>query len=263
MKQSLKEPLIRTIKEKCKVCYTCVRECPAKAIRISGGQAEVIEERCIGCGICVKVCSQGAKIVRNSISMVEDVLKSKSGKIVCIAPSFPAEFIDIKPKILVGILRKLGFDKVVEVAFGADLIAKKYFDMIADGKEDIRHIATTCPAIVSYVEKYHPSLVRNLAGLVSPMIATARVINQYYGKNKIVFIGPCLAKKDEAISKNLENEIDAVITFRELRELIKNKNIDINKVEECNFDPPHAGKGSLFAIEKGMLEAAELKEDRS
>ena len=261
MKQSLKEPLIRTIKEKCKVCYTCVRECPAKAIRISGGQAEVIEERCIGCGICVKVCSQGAKIVRNSISMVEDVLKSKSGKIVCIAPSFPAEFIDIKPKILVGILRKLGFDKVVEVAFGADLIAKKYFDMIADGKEDIRHIATTCPAIVSYVEKYHPSLVRNLAGLVSPMIATARVINQYYGKNKIVFIGPCLAKKDEAISKNLENEIDAVITFRELRELIKNKNIDINKVEECNFDPPHAGKGSLFAIEKGMLEAAELKED--
>ena len=139
--------------------------------------------------------------------------------------SFPAEFIDITPNKLVGVLRELGFDKVVEVAFGADLIAKKYSDMIADEKNDIRHIATTCPAIVSYVEKYHPSLVRNLSSLVSPMVATARIINQYYGKNKIVFIGPCLAKKDEAISKNLENEIDAVITFKELRELIKIKKL--------------------------------------
>ncbi len=263
MLQRDRQPLIKTIKERCKVCYTCVRECPAKAIRISGGQAEVIEDRCIGCGICVKVCSQGAKVVRNSISEVEDILESKSEKIVCIAPSFPAEFNDISPEKMVGVLKSLGFDKVLEVAFGADLVAKKYSDMIGTEKEgDMRHIATTCPAIVSYIEKYHPSLVRNLANVVSPMIAIARVINQYYGSdNKIVFVGPCLAKKDEAISDNLDKEIDSVITFSELRILMKLKNLDLDTIEESSFDPPHPGKGALFAIEKGMLEAAELKED--
>jgi len=263
MGQSHRQPLIRTIKERCKVCYTCVRECPAKAIRISGGQAEVIEDRCIGCGICVRVCSQNAKVVRTSLNKVEDILNSDSGKIACIAPSFPAEFIDIQPEKLVGVLKSLGFDKVVEVAFGADLVAKKYAEMVDDeGKGSMRHIATTCPAIVSYIEKYHPSLVRNLANLVSPMIATARVISQFYGSNyKKVFIGPCLAKKDEAMRDELYGEINAVITFSELRDLMKLKNIDLTKVEDSNFDLPYPGKGMLFAIEKGMLEAAELKED--
>ncbi len=256
-------PLIKTIKERCKVCYTCVRECPAKAIRISSGQAEVIGDRCIGCGICVKVCSQQAKHVRNSIPEVQTILASGVPTIACIAPSFPAEFSDVPFEKLVGGLKKLGFDKVVEVAFGADLIARKYSDMVK-GKEtkDARKIATTCPAIVSYIEKYHPSLVRNLAELVSPMVATGKILKQYYSKDyKVVFIGPCIAKKDEAKNMNGTSDIDTVITFSELRNLLNLNQVNLENMTGSDFDPPHPGKGTLFAIEKGMLQAAALNED--
>ena len=95
MKHKADISLVTTIKEHCRVCYTCVRECPAKAIRISEGQAEVLSERCIGCGNCVRVCSQNAKEVLSSISEVELLLAGKSKVAACLAPSFPAEFADL------------------------------------------------------------------------------------------------------------------------------------------------------------------------
>src|SRR4030042_5700943 len=112
--------LVETIKEKCRVCYTCVRECPAKAIRIPLGQAEVIPERCIGCGICVRVCSQRAKQVLSSTEIVYHLLESGARTAACLAPSFPAEFINLDPQKLVGVVRGLGFSLVPEASFGAD-----------------------------------------------------------------------------------------------------------------------------------------------
>src|SRR5512136_552927 len=143
--------LVYTIKELCRTCYTCVRECPARAIRIVGGQAEVIDERCVACGNCTKVCSQGAKVFTNTVDHVRKVLE-KSGRVAAIvAPSFPAEFHDVTDyRAIVGMLRALGFSYVSEVSFGADLVAHRYHNMIneAEGKN---YISSDCPAIVTFI----------------------------------------------------------------------------------------------------------------
>lgn len=252
---------VRTIKERCRVCYTCVRECPVKAIRIAEGQAEVIPERCIGCGNCVRVCSQRAKQVLNSIDQVQALLASGATVAACIAPSFPAEFADMDYRQFVGMVWSLGFALVGEVAFGADLVAAQYRRLIAEtnGK---RYIATSCPAVVAYVERYHPRLVDSLAPIVSPMVATARALRQLHGKDiKIVFIGPCIAKKGEITSEDLPGEVDAALTFVELRQMFGDHGLTPGAVNPREFDPPHSGAGALFPISRGMLQAADISED--
>ncbi|MBP7935093.1 MAG: 4Fe-4S binding protein [Phycisphaerae bacterium] len=254
-------PLVTTIREHCRVCYTCVRECPAKAIRISEGQAEVLHERCIGCGNCVRVCSQNAKQVQTSIPAVDVLLASGAKVAACLAPSFPAEFDDIEYRRLVGMLRSLGFQLVVETAFGADLVADRYRRLFEEDHSR-RYIATSCPAIVGYVERYHPNLVGSLAPIVSPMIATARALRHLHGSElKVVFIGPCIAKKGEAGTQEVEGEVDAVLTFVELRAMLRLHGVSPLSVNGSEFDPPHAGTGALFAISRGMLQAAGMSED--
>ncbi|HOF22119.1 MAG TPA: 4Fe-4S binding protein, partial [Bacteroidales bacterium] len=126
--------LVYTIKELCRTCYTCVRECPARAIRIENGQAEVIEDRCIACGNCTKVCSQGAKVYLNTTGRVSKLLSGNDSVAAIVAPSFPAEFSEIGDyRILVGMLRRLGFRYVAEVSFGADLVAQKYRELVDEG----------------------------------------------------------------------------------------------------------------------------------
>ena len=255
------KPLVTTIQERCRVCYTCVRECPAKAIRITAGQAEVIAERCIGCGNCVRVCSQKAKHVLSSIDEVNHLLQEENRVAACIAPSFPAEFIDIQPRQLVGMVRALGFRFVNEVAFGADLVAQRYRSLLEQNKR-LHCIATTCPAIVEFVERYHPGLVKSLAPIVSPMVAIARVLRRLHGNDlKIVFIGPCIAKKVEIREGDHAGEIDAVLTYLELRQIFQEKGITPSSAERRGFDPPHGGLGSLFSISRGMLQAASMSED--
>ncbi|MFW6095260.1 MAG: [Fe-Fe] hydrogenase large subunit C-terminal domain-containing protein, partial [Bacteroidota bacterium] len=154
--------LVHTIKNRCRVCYTCVRECPAKAIKIINGQAEVLNERCIACGNCIKVCSQEAKMFIDTTAYLDDILNNGRKNIAIVAPSFPAEFSDIPDyQDLVSMIRALGFDVVTEVAFGADLVAMEYNKLIRQNNNN-RYISSDCPAIVQYIEKYHPELVPNL-----------------------------------------------------------------------------------------------------
>ncbi|MFA6243741.1 MAG: 4Fe-4S dicluster domain-containing protein, partial [Candidatus Hydrogenedentales bacterium] len=118
MNNAARIPLVTTIREHCRVCFTCVRECPAKAIRIVEGQAMVLSDRCIGCGNCVRVCSQKAKQVYSAIEKVKALLEGGSRVAALVAPSFPAEFIECEHDHVVGMLRALGFSIVCEVAFG-------------------------------------------------------------------------------------------------------------------------------------------------
>ena len=254
-------PLIRTVKELCRVCYTCVRECPAKAIRIVDGQAEIIRERCIGCGNCVRVCSQNAKQVVSSIPIVEMFLGADEPVAACFAPSFAAEFAHTDYQHVVGMARATGFTYVNEVAFGADLVAAEYRELLR-AEPDGRYIATTCPAVALFVEKYHPGLVDNLAPIVSPMVALARVLKHLHGPTlRIVFIGPCIAKKAEAADVSVEGEIDAVLTFAEFRQMLEERRITTASVTPGEFDPPRAGTGALFPVSRGLLQAAEIGED--
>jgi len=252
---------VETIKERCRVCYTCVRECPAKAIRIADGQARVIPERCVACGNCVRVCSQHAKQVLSSCDAVRQLLASGAPVAALVAPSFPAEFTEAEPGRLTGALRALGFRYVNEVAFGADLVALRYRQLLAEQPRK-RFIATTCPAIVGYVERYHPQLIEHLAPVVSPMVATARALRRLHGPAlKLVFIGPCIAKKAEAVCRELPGEVDSVLTFGGLRELLDERDVSLAQAGPSEFDPPRAGWGALFSLSRGMLQAANISED--
>lgn len=261
MSQRYNLPVVTTIKDRCRVCYTCVRECPAKAIRIANGQAEVLAERCIGCGNCVRVCSQHAKKVVSSIPEVENILAADLKVAACIAPSFAAEFSEFSFRHLVGMVRQLGFDYVHEVGFGADLVARRTNEILAE-PDDAHLISTSCPAVFGYVKRYHPDLIPNLATCVSPMVALARVLHVLHGAGlKIIFIGPCIAKKIEAYSSEVAGEVDEVLTFDELRQMFQEHNITPETGTPVDFDPPFAGMGALFPIGRGLLEAAGINED--
>jgi len=247
--------LVYTIKELCRTCYTCVRECPAKAIRIVGGQAEVIDERCIACGNCTKVCSQGAKVFLNTTDRVLKLLDSEDNVSALLAPSFPAEFHEILDyRVLISMIRLLGFKYVHEVSFGADLVARKYKELVDANKQ--YYISSDCPSIVNYIKHYHTNLVDNLVPVVSPMVAMSRVIRTKYGQDmKVVFIGPCVAKKAES------TEIDEAITFSELRELFDLFRISRENVTPSDFDPPVGGRGAIFPVTHGLLQTANINDD--
>ena len=247
--------LVYTIKELCRTCYTCVRECPAKAIRIVGGQAEVIDERCIICGNCTKVCSQGAKVFLNTVNRVKKLLEKDEEVAVILAPSFPAEFSDITDhRVLIGMIKALGFRYVAEVSFGADLVADKFKKLISGDKGF--YISSDCPSIVNYVKFYHPGLVEKLAPIVSPMVAMSRVMRKKYGKSlRVVFIGPCVAKKAES------SEIDEALTFTELREFFIEMGIKAENVPLMDFDEPVGGRGAIFPVTRGLLQTANINDD--
>lgn len=254
MEKKEKKKLVYTVKDLCRVCYTCVRECPVKAIRIIDGQAEVLADRCIACGNCTIVCKQGAKVYERSIDLVNRMILSENMVSAMLAPSFIAEFgEELKPGLLVGMLKKLGFGKVYEVGLGADLVAREYEKLI-NHNPDAGYINSDCPAIVSFVEKYHPKLVGSLSPVVSPMVATSRFIRSMVGEeSKLVFIGPCIAKKDES------DEVDAVLTFSELRQMFTARRIRPSRVESQDFTPPLARKGAGFPVSRGLLHAMNLK----
>ncbi|NWF88447.1 MAG: 4Fe-4S dicluster domain-containing protein [Ignavibacteriaceae bacterium] len=252
--------IVRTILDRCKRCYSCIRECPAQAIKVINGQARVISERCIACGHCVKVCSQDAKEIESDVDLVcMEILPSKKA-VAIVAPSFAASFPENYLKIP-SALRKLGFTHVVETAFGADLISNYYAEVIkAENNKTI--ISSSCPAVINFIEKYHSELVPNLAKIVSPMIAAGKYLKSELGDDiKIVFIGPCVAKKSEYKSEEVEGILDAVLTFTELKSILQKFSVNFNKLEESDFDPPHAYLGKSFPLAGGLLKTANVSDD--
>jgi nitrogen-specific signal transduction histidine kinase/iron only hydrogenase large subunit-like protein len=220
-----------------------------------GGQAEVIDERCIACGNCTKVCSQGAKVFLNTVDRVINLLDKENEVAALLAPSFPAEFPDIADyRILVGMIRAMGFKYVTEVSFGADLVADRYRKLVSDARDFF--ISSDCPSIVNYIKFYHPALVGKLAPIISPMVAMGRVIHKKFGeKTRLVFIGPCVAKKAES------SEIDEAITFTELREMFSRSGITQSGSLASDFDSPAGARGSIFPVTRGLLQSANINDD--
>ena len=252
--------IVQTIPYLCKRCYSCVRECPAIAIRVEGGQAVVISDRCISCGHCVTVCSQNAKSIKSDVEKVMNGIIGSGKAIAIVAPSFPASFPENYTKFTSG-LRKIGFKYVMETAFGADLVSNFYAEELQNNP-DVTMISSACPAVYNYIESYYCELLPKLAKIVSPMIAMGRYLKKNYGEDiKTVFIGPCIAKKSEIVNKEVEGIIDAVLTFEEVKGLFEDKNIDLKSLPEEDFDPPHSYMGKSYPLAGGLLKSADISGD--
>ena len=249
--------VIFTDRDKCKSCYACIRRCPVRAIRVTEGKAEVIKERCIACGTCVNVCTQKAKQVQNDTGAAWQLLTGYPSVIAILDASFPAAFSDIAPGKLVGALKKLGFSEVMEAAFGAELISREYSRLV---REDTSKpiLASHCPVIVAYVEKYY-QLLDHLAPIVSPMIAMGRVIKwQYSPEAKVVFIGPCMAKKAEVQDEKVSGVVDVALTYTELKDMLAAKGIDPHLEEEHPFSGPRPSIGRIFPVSAGLISLVNL-----
>jgi iron only hydrogenase large subunit-like protein/PAS domain-containing protein len=253
--------LLSVKQEKCDQCFNCARACPVQAIRIKVGQEtiEINDNRCIGCGACLKACHTGAISHHVSTNDVMQMLVSDDKVAAIVDPSISGEFPDITDyRKFVGMIRSLGFDYVNEISFGVDLVAPAYKKLFDESKGKY-YITANCPAIVSYIQKYLPTLIGNLAPLISPMMASAQVIKAIFGGHvRVVYIGPCIAAKREVHSINYQSEIDEALTFRELRQLFDQHNILESQLEFSDFDPPIGRFGSLFPISTGILEAGTI-----
>jgi iron only hydrogenase large subunit-like protein len=258
------KPLVEIIEQKCKLCYACVRACPVNAIQVRSDQAipKIMSNRCIGCGSCIQVCSPEAIIYLDSKEESKALLQSGVPVIALVDPSISAEFPDIVDyRKFVQMIRSLGFKHVCEVSFGVDLIAKEYSRLFSDFKGKY-YIMANCPVVIGYIEKFQPELIANLAPLVSPAIATAKVVRKKYGNElKTVYIGPIIASKNETEMGEDDGIINSSLTFLELRELFAENNIDEKQLEFSDFDPPFGFTGDLFPIANGILQAAGLSED--
>ncbi len=259
--------LISTIEARCRDCYKCVRECPVKAIRIKdvtgseAQRAEVMEERCVHDGRCVLVCPQQAKKVRNDVNKVKELISSGRVVVASLAPSFAAGFPLEKPGRVVSALRKLGFASVQETAFGAELVAAEHKKLPAGRTV----LSSACPSVVSLVEKHFPGLIPNLSPIVSPMIAHARIIKSMDPDAAVVFIGPCIAKKDESEEEQYQGIVDAVLDFGETWEWMREEIPDLEHLPaefKEEFDGPRADIGKLFPLDGGMLRTAGMSMDR-
>ena len=253
--------VIETIPEKCRRCYSCVRECPVKAIKVEGGQARVIAERCIGCGNCYRICSQNAKKVLDGKAGTRRLLAEPERlKVALLAPSFPAAFMELKPERLLGAIRRLGFDRVCEVAFGADLNSHVYHELrnappgSPSSPRPARPSSTTSrstPRSSSSTSRPWsrpwPSCPGWCARCTGPDAA-------------VVFIGPCIGKKMEALDPLAGSAVDEVLTFQELVQLFAEAGVDPAAADPSDFDPPQAGLGQLFPVSAGLLKSADIRE---
>jgi len=231
-----------------------------KAIRVTGGHAEVVESRCIADGHCVLVCPQQAKKVADGKGLVRDFLLAKQKLAVSLAPSFVAldDFPD--PGQLVSALRKLGFDYVTETAEAAELVAREHRRLMVE-QEEVPVIGSCCPVVVNLIERYYPQLIKYLAPVVSPMIAHGRLLKAVYGADlKVVFIGPCIGKKDEYRRTELQGSIDAVLTFQELRAMLAEEGIDPARERSESFDRS-GGTARVFPTPGGLARTARLNTD--
>ena len=237
-------------KSNCKNCYKCIRNCPVKSIRFSAGQANIIGDECILCGQCFVVCPQNAKEIVNEREAVKVLLMSGDPVVASVAPSFVANYDGAEIEELEAALKKLGFAAAEETALGAETVKNEYERMIANANRDII-ISSCCHSVNLLIQKYFPEVLPYLADVVSPMQAHCKDIKRRIPNAKTVFIGPCVAKKDEAAA--YPGIVDAVLTFEELTEWMDSEGI---AVEKKTHEAKHEkGVSRLFPTTGGILKS--------
>lgn len=237
-------------KSNCKNCYKCIRHCPVKAIRFSGNQAHIISDECILCGQCFVVCPQNAKEIVDEREKVKVLLQGEEPVVVSLAPSFIANYEGVGIESMRRALKKLGFYDVEETAIGATIVKKEYERMLREEDRDIV-ISSCCHSINLLIQKYFPSLLGYLADVVSPMQAHCLDIKKRIPNAKTVFIGPCVAKKDEA--QSYKDIVDAVLTFEELTKWLEEEQVELEK----EIDSEEYSRARFFPTTGGVLKTME------
>ena len=233
-------------KSNCKNCYKCIRHCPVKAIRFSGNQAHIIGNECILCGHCFVVCPQNAKEIVDSTEKARVLLHGNDPVIVSLAPSFIANYEGVGIDSMRRALKKLGFYDVEETAIGATIVKTEYERMLREDERDII-ITSCCHSVNLLIQKYFPTCLEYLADVMSPMQAHCADIKRRTPNAKTVFIGPCVAKKDEA--EYYEGLVDAVLTFEELTNWLKAEKIELEK----EVDSTPESRARFFPTTGGIL----------
>ena len=233
-------------KSNCKNCYKCIRHCPVKAIRFSGNQAHIIGNECILCGNCVVQCPQNAKEIADGIEKVRVLLQSGDPVVVSLAPSFIVNYEGIGIESMRKALKKLGFYDAEETAIGATIVKTEYERLISEEERDII-ITSCCHSVNLLIQKHFPSCLEYLADVMSPMQAHCSNIKKRIPNVKTVFIGPCVAKKDEA--DYYEGIVDAVLTFEELDKMLKSENVVLEK----EYDSSENSRARFFPTTGGVL----------
>ena len=233
-------------KSNCKNCYKCIRHCPVKAIRFSGNQAHIIGNECILCGHCFVVCPQNAKEIVDGTEKARVLLQSGDPVVVSLAPSFIANYEGVGIESMRRALRKLGFFDVEETAIGATIVKTEYERMLREEERDII-ITSCCHSVNLLIQKHFPSALEYLADVMSPMQAHCADIKRRMPNAKTVFIGPCVAKKDEA--EYYEGLVDAVLTFEELTNWLKSERIELEK----EVDDTPESRARFFPTTGGIL----------
>ncbi len=233
-------------KSNCKSCFRCVRKCPVKAIRFSGNQAHIISNECILCGNCVVQCPQNAKEISDSTEKVRVLLQSGDPVVVSLAPSFIANYEGVGIESMRRALKKLGFFDVEETAIGATIVKNEYERMLREDERDII-ITSCCHSINLLVQKYFPGALEYLADVMSPMQAHCADIKKRIPNAKTVFIGPCVAKKDEA--EYYEGIVDAVLTFEELSSMLDSGKVAL----DYEMDSDAKSRARFFPTTGGVL----------
>ena len=234
-------------KSNCKNCYKCIRHCPVKSIRFSGNQPHVMEDDCVLCGSCVVVCPQNAKQIVDETEKVKILIQSGDPVYVSLAPSFAANYEGIGIRGMEAALKKLGFAGVEETALGATVVKREYERLLREEQRDIV-ISSCCHSVNLLIEKYFPEILPFLADVQSPMQAHCAAIKRAHPNAKTVFIGPCVAKKDEA--QRYSDLVDGVLTFEELSVWMAQAGVVPAPVEEEQNDE---GLARLFPTSGGIL----------
>lgn len=247
----------------------CEKACKIKAISMSDDDtqsAQIHNEKCISCGACSYACPFGAIMDKSYILDVIRLLKNRGESnsnynvYAVVAPSIASQFIYAKLGQVITAIKQLGFHSVVEAALGADIVA--YYEAQELAEKGFL-TSSCCPAFVDYVKKYYPQLKDKISHNLSPMAAIAKYIKESDEKAKIVFIGPCTAKKMEIQDEKVAKYVDSVLTFEELQALFDSRDLELSELSEDVLDNA-SYYGRIFARSGGVSEAvAEALKEQS
>ena len=241
-------------KEDCKSCYKCIRECALKSIRFAENRAQIVENECVYCGHCYVVCPQSAKEIRSDTARAKALIASGRPVVVSLAPSFIADFPVSGLAEMRRALTALGFAEVEETARGARIVKSEYERMIASGEHRLI-ISSCCHSVNLLIQKRYPRALQYLARVDSPMVAHAKSIKARMPGAAVVFIGPCVSKKDEA---ERCGQVDCVLTFDELTDWLQEAGVPLG--ESGALDGTEA-RSRFFPTPGGIIKSMDQQAD--